>query len=106
MGEGLFEVRMIEGVAEMGYRFPDGVVHEDGAAGDALVELGGDVARLLLHPVGIVGPGFEEGWDVGLGDVEDVDEDDGGLVRLELVEDGYGGVERLELQHGDTTMSG
>lgn len=98
-GEGLFEVRVIEGVAKMGHRFPDGVVHEDGAAGDALVELSGDVAGLLFHPVGVVGPGLEECGDVGLGHVEDIDEDDWGLVRLELVEDGHSGVERLECEH-------
>ena len=64
-----------------------GVVHEDRAAGDSLVELGGDEPWLALHPFGVRGPGCEERRDVGFGGLEDVDEDDGRLVGVELLKD-------------------
>lgn len=99
MRQRALELRMVEGGAEVRHRLPDRIVHEDRAAGDAAVQLGRDVARLLLHPVGIGGPGVEQAGDVRLGDIEEVDEDHRCLFSADLLKDGHGRVEWLELKH-------
>ena len=54
------------------------------------MQLGRDIAWRLLHPVCV--------RDVRFRDGEDVDQDDGRLLRLDLLKDRDGRVERLELK--------
>jgi len=70
----LLERRVVEGFAEIGDGLPDGVVHQDGAAGDPLMKLGRDETWLLIRPAGVF--------------LKNIHEHDRRLVGLELVEDG------------------
>lgn len=71
------ELRVIEGGPELSDGFPNGVIHQDRAAGDAAVQLRGNVTRLPFHLGGILRPGFEQSWNIGFGYLEDIDENDG-----------------------------
>ena len=66
---------MAERRPKMGDGLPNRVVHEHGAAGDALMQLRRDIAGLLLHPIGVRFPSLEKGWNVCFRDLEDVYQD-------------------------------
>jgi hypothetical protein len=82
----------------VGDGLPDGVVHQNGAAGDSLMELRRNIAGLLFHPRGVLRPRFEEGREVGLRHLKNVDEDNWRQIGMQLLKDGHVGVERLQLQ--------
>src|ERR1700736_3936755 len=65
---GLFELWIIERCPEMGDGLPYGVVHQNGAAGDALMELSGNEPRLSFHHARVMCPRFEECRDICFGD--------------------------------------
>ena len=64
----LLEIGRAERRPKMGYRLPQCVIHEHRAAGNALMQLGRDVARLPLHPVRVGLPCFQERRNILFGD--------------------------------------
>lgn len=78
---------------------PDGVVDHDVGSTDAAMQLGGDVARLLLEDLGSALPDGESLFELAGRDMEVVDQDDrAGVLGVELLLEG--GV-RVEVESGD-----
>src|SRR5690242_13454529 len=74
------KLRATCGGAECRHRFPRRHVDERRAAGDAAMELRGDIAGLALHELAIRRPRFHERVDVIRRDVKGVEKDDWPLV--------------------------
>jgi hypothetical protein len=94
------ELRMREGRPETGNRFPHRIVQEHATARDAPVQLGGSVARLSFHPVGIVLPCLELRIHICRIDREHVDGDDGRQVFAESIVDRNLCIEGANGEHG------
>ena len=93
--EGGTEIGMTKGGFEMSHRLPHGVVQEDATLADGTMKLGGNVAGLLFHPVGIRLPGLEQRGDIRSRDREEIDQHDGRHIRAELLVDRAGFIEGL-----------
>ena len=79
---------MIESLAKPLYRFPYGVIQEHVAATDGLMELCGDEAGTLFHPVGIQLPCAKEVRNIVCVDSEKVDQYHWSFAALQLLSDG------------------
>ena len=99
MAQCVFELWVRERGAEVCDRLPKCVVHEYIAACDALMQLRGDVARLLLHPIRVRLPRLHQGWDVGLSYMKYVNQNDWRDFGIDLLKDRDVLVEWFELKH-------
>jgi hypothetical protein len=84
----------------MSNRLPHRIVQEHATARDSRVQLGGNVARLSLHPIGVVLPRLEQRMHVDRIDCEHVDKDDGRQVVTELIVDRNLGIEGANCKSG------
>ena len=105
MAELVAELRFREGVAEMVHGLPHRYVEEHAATGDAAMQLSGDVARLALEILRIIGPRGEELVNLISGDVELVHQQHRSAGVLQLLSKTHVAIHFGQLDHDQTLPS-
>jgi hypothetical protein len=97
--ERTLEIGMVKRGAKLRNRFPHRVVEKQGACADRLMQLSGDVSRLLFHSVRVVLPRIEQSGDISLRYLKHIHKDDRRCLCRQLLKDRKILVKRPNLKH-------